>query len=169
MGFNVVCSMLLVLLGSPLRIYIISNGGYLLSCSLAFAGYFVYRQLRPDTPRPFRLPTIAKWFALAVFVIWMAIYFFGGWNSPKIILADPHQGPGLYLLGLLIVALYAPLYWWRAWQDRRLARAAAGAPAQPQAAAAPPPTAGGQPSLDGETSVASTTEAGPSGDPPAAG
>jgi hypothetical protein len=32
----------------------------------------------------------------------------------------PTQGPGLYLLGLLIVALYAPLYWWRAWQDRRL-------------------------------------------------
>ena len=31
MAFNVVCSMLLVLLGSPVRIYIISNGGYLLS------------------------------------------------------------------------------------------------------------------------------------------
>jgi amino acid transporter len=123
MAFNVVCSALLVLLGSPLRIYIISNGGYLLSCSLAFAGYFVYRQLRPDEPRPFRLPTVAKWGALAVFVIWMVIYFFGGWNAPKIILADPHQGPWLYLLGLLIVALYAPLYWWRAWQDRRLARA----------------------------------------------
>jgi hypothetical protein len=27
----------------------------------------------------------------------------------------------LYLLGLLIVALYAPLYWWRHAQDRRLA------------------------------------------------
>jgi len=121
MIFNVVCSAILVLLGSPLRIYIISNGGYLLSCSLALAGYFVYRQLRPDTPRPFRLPTFCKWIALLVFVAWMAIYFFGGWNSPKIILADPHQGPGLYLLGLLIVALYAPLYWWRAWQDRRLA------------------------------------------------
>ena len=123
MAFNVVCAAILVLLGSPLRIYIISNGGYLLSCSLAFAGYFVYRQLRPDTPRPFRLPTFAKWGALFVFIVWMAIYFFGGWNSPKIILADPHQGPWLYLLGLLIVALYAPLYWWRAWQDRRLAAA----------------------------------------------
>src|SRR4029077_19591033 len=121
MAFNLVCSAILVLLGSPLRIYIISNGGYLLSCSLALAGYFVYRQLRPDTPRPFRLPTFCKWIALVIFVAWMAIYFFGGWNSPKIVLADPHQGPGLYLLGLLIVALYAPLYWWRAWQDRRLA------------------------------------------------
>src|SRR5260221_6010326 len=113
MGFNVVCSMLLVLLGSPLRIYIISNGGYLLSCSLAFAGYFVYRHLRPDEPRPFRLPTEAKWGALGVFIIWMAIYFFGGWNSPKLILNDPKQGPGLHLPGFLIVALYAPLHLWR--------------------------------------------------------
>ena len=167
MGFNVVCSMILVLLGSPLRIYIISNGGYLLSCSLAFAGYFVYRHLRPDTPRPFRLPTVAKWFALAFFILWMAIYFFGGWNSPKIILDNPHQGPGLYLLGLLIVALYAPLYWWRAWQDRRLARAAASGPGQPEAVTASP--AGAQPTMDGETSAASITEAGPSGDPPPAG
>src|SRR6266571_556148 len=128
MAFNLVCSAILVLLGSPLRIYIISNGGYLLSCSLALAGYFVYRQLRPDVPRPFRLPTFAKWIALLIFVAWMAIYFFGGWNSPKIVLADPHQGPGLYLLGLLIVALYAPLYWWRAWQDRGLAAGSRSAP-----------------------------------------
>src|SRR5215469_13474941 len=122
MIFNVICSAVLVLLGSPVRIYIISNGGYLLSCALAFAGYFVYRHLRPDEPRPFRLPTFAKWLALFVFVVWMAIYFFGGWNSPKIVVG-PGQGPWLYLLGLLIVALYAPLYWWRAWQDRRLAAA----------------------------------------------
>jgi amino acid transporter len=130
MAFNVVCAAVLVLLGSPVRIYIISNGGYLLSCSLAFLGYFVYRQLRPDEPRPFRLPTFAKWIALFVFVAWMAIYFFGGWNSPKIVVG-PGQGPWLYLLGLLIVALYAPLYWWRAWQDRRLARSGrlAGSPA----------------------------------------
>jgi hypothetical protein len=71
----------------------------------------------------------------------MVIYFFGGWNSPKIILADPHQGSWLYLLGLLIVALYAPLYWWRAWQDRRLAAAgwlpahAAGVAAAPASSA----------------------------------
>src|SRR5579859_4474848 len=149
MAFNVVCSAILVLLGSPLRIYIISNGGYLLSCSLAFLGYFVYRQLRPDTPRPFRLPTFAKWIALAVFIVWMAIYFFGGWNSPKIILANPHQGPGLYLLGLLIVALYAPLYWWRAWQDRRLA-AAGRLPAGAAAAAVGAELGGGGPVPDGQ-------------------
>lgn len=118
MGFNVVCSMALVLLGSPVRIYIISNGGYLLSCTLAFGGYFVFRHWRPDVHRPFRLPTVAKWGALLVFAFWTFVYFFGGWNSPKVVVG-PTQGPGLYLLGLAIVALYAPLYWWRAWQDKR--------------------------------------------------
>jgi amino acid transporter len=125
MIFNVVCSALLVLLGSPVRIYIISNGGYLLSCTLAFGGYFVYRHFQPDVERPFRLPTVAKWGALAVFVIWTVIYFYGGWNSPSIVVGKG-QGPGLYLLGLLIVALYAPLYWWRRAQDRKLAAAGLG-------------------------------------------
>jgi amino acid transporter len=169
MAFNVVCAAILCLLGSPLRIYIISNGGYLLSCSLALAGYFVYRHLRPDEPRPFRLPTWCKWAALAVFVFWMFIYFFGGWNSPKIILNDPHQGPGLYLLGLLIVALYAPLYWWRAWQDRRLATAAVRGPGKPEGVTAPSGTAGASPSVDGQASVATITDAGTPGDPPAGG
>jgi amino acid transporter len=170
MAFNVVCAAILCLLGSPLRIYIISNGGYLLSCALALAGYFVYRHLRPDVPRPFRLPTWCKWLALAIFIFWMFIYFYGGWNSPKIILANPHQGPGLYLLGLLIVALYAPLYWWRAWQDRRLAAKAVGGPGKPGGITAPPPAAAnGQPSVDGETSVATVTDAGTPGDPPPAG
>ena len=176
MAFNVVCSMILVLLGSPLRIYIISNGGYLLSCSLALLGYFVYRQLRPDTPRPFRLPTFAKWFALAVFIVWTFIYFYGGWNSPKIILADPHQGPGLYLLGLLIVALYAPLYWWRKWSDNRLAAKAApeavpaAAGADLGAVASAPDGHGAAGLATGDGSVADPVggaEA-PPGDPPAA-
>src|SRR5215472_2943283 len=165
MGFNVVCSMILVLLGSPLRIYIISNGGYLLSCTLAFLGYFVYRQLRPDTPRPFRLPTVAKWFALGVFIIWTAIYFFGGWNSPKIVVG-PTQGPGLYLLGLAIVALYAPLYWWRAWQDRRLA-AAGRLPGQPAAVAAAPDGSGAAgPAASPDGASEPVAGANPSSEPP---
>jgi hypothetical protein len=114
-------------------------------------------------------------------VAWMAIYFFGGWNSPKIILADPHQGPGLYLLGLLIVALYAPLYWWRAAQDRRLAAAGklpggpavavtgdglVRAPGDPVAAPGEPVVASAEPVVASGDPVA---EAGPSaGEPPAA-
>jgi amino acid transporter len=178
MGFNVICSAVLVLLGSPVRIYIISNGGYLLSCTLAFGGYFIYRQLRPDEPRPFRLPTFAKWGALAIFVIWTVIYFIGGWNSPKIVVG-PTQGPGLYLLGLLIVALYAPLYWWRAWQDRKLA-AAGGATAGLAGAvigdggsltastAASTGASTGATTGAGELVVETAAEAEPSGEPPAA-
>jgi amino acid transporter len=177
MAFNVVCSMVLVLLGSPLRIYIISNGGYLLSCSLALLGYFIYRQLRPDTPRPFRLPTFAKWIALAIFLVWAFIYFYGGWNSPKIILADPHQGPGLYLLGLLIVALYAPLYWWRRWSDNRLAAkgrlpeavpAAAGADLGAVASAPDGHGAAGRATGDGSVADPVGGAEAPPGDPPAA-
>jgi len=176
MGFNVICSMILVLLGSPLRIYIISNGGYLLSCTLALGGYFVYRQLRPDVERPFRLPTYAKWIALAIFIVWTVIYFWGGWNSPGVVVG-PGQGPGLYLLGLLIVALYAPLYWWRKWRDGKLA-AAGRLPGQaaPAAAGAPLGSAGpvqggqGAAGLSADGSVADPvggTEASP-GEPPAA-
>jgi hypothetical protein len=101
-----------------------------------------------------------KWLALAVFIVWTVIYFFGGWNSPKIVLADPHQGPGLYLLGLVIVALYAPLYWWRRAQDRR--RAAPGAPAVAVAAAGAP--AGADGSAAGQADPVAGSE--PSGEPP---
>ncbi|MDA8318718.1 MAG: APC family permease [Actinomycetota bacterium] len=165
MGFNVLCSALLVLLGSPVRIYIISNGGYLLSCTLAFGGYFVYRHLRPDEFRPFRLPTIAKWGALLVFLVWTFIYFYGGWNSPKIILNDPRQGPGLYLLGLGIVALYAPLYWWRAWQDKRLAASGGRGAHRLTAEIARPLPAVGSPPAEPSGDPAASPEA--SGEPPA--
>jgi hypothetical protein len=116
-----------------------------------------------------------KWLALAVFIIWTVIYFFGGWNSPKIVLADPHQGPGLYLLGLVIVALYAPLYWWRRAQDRR--RGATGTPAAAVVGAAGP-AAGAGGTADGGSASAPGGGAGaapvsepasgpePSGEPP---
>jgi len=112
-------AMLPVFMGSPVRIYIISNAGYLSACSFAFLGYFIYRHYRPNVERPFRLPTFAKWGALAVFILWMFIFFVGGWNSPNIVVG-PGQGPWLFLLGIAIVALYAPLYWYRSWSDKRL-------------------------------------------------
>src|SRR5260221_5257659 len=46
-AFNVVCSALLVLLGSPLRIYIISNGGYPLSVTLPVRRFLVLPPHRP--------------------------------------------------------------------------------------------------------------------------
>ena len=58
----------------------------------------------------------------AIFIVWAFIYFYGGWNSPKIILADPHQGPGLYLLGLLTFFTVGPKEA-RAWTVHKGAKA----------------------------------------------
>jgi len=134
MVFNVVCSMVVVLFGSPARIYIFSNAGYLFSCALALAGYFVYRQMRPEVHRPYRLPNFFKWIALAIFVFWMVVYWYGGFNAPRIVVG-PDETPFLFVLGLGIMCLYFPLYWWRAASDRR--RASAAAPQLAEAAAVP--------------------------------
>jgi amino acid transporter len=123
MAFNVVCSAIVVLFGSPVRIYIFSNAGYLFACAMAMAGYFVYRQFRPDVERPYRLPGFVRWVALAIFGFWMVVYFYGGWNAPHIVVG-PGSTPFLFLLGIAIILLYFPLYWWRAASDRRLARLA---------------------------------------------
>ena len=118
MGFNVVCSAVVVLFGSPVRIYIFSNAGYLFSCALALLGYFVYRHKRPDVARVYRLPTIFKWFALAIFAFWAVVYFYGGWNAPSIVVGEG-TSPFLFILGLLIMATYIPLHMWRRRSDKK--------------------------------------------------
>jgi amino acid transporter len=107
-----------VLFGSPVRIYIFSNAGYLFACAMSLAGYFVYRQLRPAAERPLRLPGWVRWVALAIFAFWVVVYFYGGWNAPNIVVA-PNSGPVLFILGLAIMALYFPLYFWRKRADQR--------------------------------------------------
>ncbi len=118
MVFNVVCSVIVVFMGSPLVIYIFSNAGYLFACAIALFGYFLYRQMRPDAPRPYRLPTFMKWVALAIFVFWAIVWAYGGWNAPSIVVS-PDAGPGLFLLGILIMLGYIPLHQWRRRSDRR--------------------------------------------------
>jgi hypothetical protein len=85
------------------------------------------------------------------------IYFWGGWNSPDIVVG-PGQGPWLYLLGLLIVGLYAPLYWWRRWQDRKTG-AVSMAPGQVSMA-----TAGAGPIANEPASGTESVPASPAGD-----
>lgn len=118
MGFNVVCSALVVLFGSPLRIYIFSNMGYLLSCALALFGYFLYRHKRPEVARPVRMPEPLKWVALAIFVFFMIVWAYGGWHSPKLVVG-PEEGSFLFFLGLVVIAAYVPLFLWRQASDRR--------------------------------------------------
>ncbi len=122
MIFNAVCSGIVVLFGSPLRIYIFSNMGYLLACSMAMGGYFLYRHYRPEVPRPVRMAGWVRWAALASFVVGMLVWAYGGWQAPKLVVG-PEEGPFLFFLGIAIIAAYVPLYYWRQWEDRKEASA----------------------------------------------
>jgi hypothetical protein len=74
--------------------------------------------MRPDVERPYRLPDFVRWVALAIFAFWMVVYWYGGFNAPHIVVG-PDESPFLFVLGLLIMCAYFPLYWWRAASDRR--------------------------------------------------
>jgi amino acid transporter len=116
MGFNVVCSCIVVLFGSPARIYVFSNMGYLFALSLGFIGYFLLRETQPDLPRPVRLPNFMKWVALAFGAAGLFTWAYGGWYSPPV--AAGVKGDTLFFLGLAIIAAYLPLVAWRRWRDR---------------------------------------------------
>jgi amino acid transporter len=117
MGFNVVCSIIVALFGSPVRIYIFSNVGYLVAVIVAFVGYFMVRTFQADRISPFRLPGAFRWVALLCAAIIAVEFVIGGWNSPGIVV-----GPGtthfLFILGIIIVLAYVPLYAWRTFTDR---------------------------------------------------
>jgi amino acid transporter len=118
MAFNVAASIVVVFFGSPVRIYIFSNVGYMVAVFAALTGYFVMRQFQPERVSPFRLPSFFRWVALACALFIAFTFFVGGWNAPAVVV-----GPGtshfLFILGVLIVLAYVPLYAWRAMSDRR--------------------------------------------------
>ena len=89
MFFNLICAMIVALLGSPVRIYIFSNVGYLLAIIAALFGYFMVRQFRKDQIGPFRMPGFFRWIALLMALSLTFVYFAGGWGSPDIVV-----GPG---------------------------------------------------------------------------
>jgi amino acid transporter len=116
MLFNVVCSIGVLFFGSPLEIFIFSNMGYLLACALAFVGYAVYRIRRPDVPRPVRMPGWLAYPALIIGVLYLVLWLVGGYVA-----SDYAVGPDrreLFWIGLIVIALYFPLYWWRRAQER---------------------------------------------------
>jgi amino acid transporter len=118
MIFNLICAMLVGLLGSPVRIYIFSNVGYLEAIIVCLFGYFLVRQFRKDQISQYRLHSSFKWIALVIAIGLTFIYFAGGWNSPNITVG-PGSGHALFILGFAVVAAYVPLYWWRKLTDRR--------------------------------------------------
>lgn len=119
MFFNVCASMVIVFLGGAVQIYTYSNVGYLAAFIPVFIAYYILRKDHPNAPRPFRLPEWMKYVALALAAIYAIDYFYGGpvWAVSKFTIS--HQSTLVfYLLGLLTLVTYAPLYWWRRRTDR---------------------------------------------------
>lgn len=108
MGFNVVCSLLVVLLGGAVEIYTFSNVGYTGSFLTVLVGYYLLRRYRPNVPRPVRLPEFFKYVALALAVFFGFIWLYGGFA---------YSGFGdtriYYFLGWAVALAYIPLYLYR--------------------------------------------------------
>ena len=120
---SLVCSIAVLTVGSPLQIYVFSNMGYLFALAVSLVGYGIFRATREDTPA-------------------------GAEDAPRVRAARAHRrassgccsgrsaattppttsvGTGyrwLYWIGLILLALYFPLYWWRTLEDK----AAGGSP-----------------------------------------
>ena len=65
MWFNVGCSIAVVFMGGAVEIYTLSNVGYLASFIPVLVGYYLLRKHRPNVRRPFKLPELMKYVALA--------------------------------------------------------------------------------------------------------
>ncbi len=121
MIFNLVCSLVLLFVGSPLEIYIFSNMGYLFACAIAMIGYGIWRREGyGHVKRPVKMPGWVPPLALFVGVILMGDWLVGGFYA-----SDYAVGAGrreLFLIGLLLLLLYIPLYYWRQLEDRKLGR-----------------------------------------------
>jgi amino acid transporter len=118
MTFNLLCSIVVVFFGSPLEIYIFSVVGYLLCVGLALIGYFLYRHNHPELPRPFRLPGFVRFLALALGVIVLFIWAYGGYYAADIVVPGDPPRRWLFFLGLGILSLYVPLYLYRRGRGR---------------------------------------------------
>src|SRR5437763_4920510 len=84
MFFNVVCSLVVVLLGGAVEIYTFSNVGYTGSFLSVLVGYYLLRRYRPNVKRPVRLPEFFKYIALAMAVLYFVIWLYGGINYARI-------------------------------------------------------------------------------------
>jgi amino acid transporter len=123
MVFNVVFSLLVILLGGAVEIYSFSNVGYTGSLILALVAYYLLRQYRPQVSRPVRLPEFMKWVALASAGILFFIWLYGGISYA--IIGDTKI---YYFLGWVVAAMYLPLYLYRTRVEDKKAEYAAAEP-----------------------------------------
>jgi amino acid transporter len=115
MGFNVVCSILLIFTGGAVEIYSLSNVGYLASFIPVLVGYYLLRKYRPDMRRPVRLPEFFKYIALAMAAGYFVIWSYGGlvYTSLPNALLGGADTRIYFFIGWVILLSYLPLYWYR--------------------------------------------------------
>lgn len=116
MLFSLAFSIAVLFVGSPLQIYVFSNMGYLFALAVSLIGYGIFRSVRDDTQRPLRMPAIMGPLGLFVGILLLLLWAIGGYYA-----ADYAVGAGyrwLYWIGLILLALYFPLNWWRNLEDR---------------------------------------------------
>src|SRR5919205_1273906 len=123
MGFNVVCSLVVVLAGGAVEIYTFSNVGYTGSFLTVLVGYYLLRRFRPEVTRPFRLPEPFKYIALGMAVVVAVIWLYGGISFARIGDTEVY-----YFLGWVVALAYIPFYLYRTRvEDKRVAAAEAAA------------------------------------------
>jgi amino acid transporter len=116
MLFSLAFSIGVLCLGSPLQIYVFSNMGYLFAVAISLIGYGIFRSMRDTVERPLRMPVWMGPVGLIVGIGFLLLWAIGGYFA-----ADYAVGEGfrwLYWIGLILLALYFPLHWWRQLEDR---------------------------------------------------
>ena len=108
MGFNVVCSLIVVFFGGAVQIYSFSNVGYLGSFIPVLIGYYLLRRFRPEMNRPVRLPGIFSWIALAMAALYFVIWSYGGYEYARI-----GNTRIYYFIGWAVALSYLLFYWYR--------------------------------------------------------
>ena len=115
MGFNVLASLIVVLLGGAVEIYTFSNVGYTVSFLPVLIGYYLLRNDKPDLRRPFRLPEFMKYVALALAAIYFIIWLYGG-----LVYSQLGNAVIYYWAGWFVLFMYIPFYLWRKAEDGSL-------------------------------------------------
>ena len=118
MLLSLVLSIVVLMVGSALQIYIFSNMGYLFALSVSMIGYGIFRARRGDLERPLKMPAWMGPAAILLGALGLLLWVIGGYYA-----ADYAVGAGfrwLYWVGLLLLALYVPLVFWRQAEDRSM-------------------------------------------------
>jgi amino acid transporter len=109
--------LLVLLVGSPLQIYVFSNMGYLFALSVAMIGFGVFRLKRNDFPRPVKMPAIMGPVAIILGIGGLLLWAIGGYFAADYAVGDGYRW--LFWVGLILLALYVPLHLWRRLEDKR--------------------------------------------------